>query len=176
MQKTSKNIRKEREFMGNKKAEKKNIPLITTLAATLALMCFFSGISPDAQAKSKIKKPGKVTLKSVKISNYNDLTVKWNGVKNANGYQIRYAPAKKKKGKWIKSGSWKTINAGGKVRSRKIKNLKFSSGYIVKVRADRSYTATYTQYDEMNYAWKIRAKEHKYGKYSKQKTLTAPHG
>ena len=68
----------------------------------------------------------KTTLKSVKNIKGRKLTAKWKTVKNADGYQIQYAPNKK-----FKKAKRKTI----KSTSVTIKKLKKKKTYFVRVRA-----------------------------------------
>ena len=68
----------------------------------------------------------KTTLKSVKNIKGRKLTAKWKTVKNADGYQIQYAPNKK-----FKKAKRKTV----KSTSVTIKKLKKKKTYFVRVRA-----------------------------------------
>lgn len=108
-------------------------------AAGMCALAAFAFILPPAQAGAKVKAPGKAALKSAKVTNYNEMTVQWNAAKNANGYQVQYAKAKKSNGKWIKNGSWATVKAGTKARSKKITKLEYETSYLVRVRASKSY-------------------------------------
>ena len=149
--------------------EIKNCAKFATIAIIVIIAAFFI-FAPNFNAKSKkIKKPGKPVLKSAKVSAYNNLTVRWKGAKNATAYQIRYAAAKKKNGKWAKAGGWKTITVGKKVRSKKLK-LGFSKNYIVQIRAKRAYKHTYIDYGDFFFYGQKRTKiKYKYGKYSNKK-------
>lgn len=134
---------------------------IKVTAAGMCALAAFSFALPPAQAGAKkVKAPGKATLKSVKVANYNEITAQWSAGKNANGYQVQYAKAKKTNGKWVKNGSWTTLKTGTKARSKKITNLKYETSYLVRVRALKSYKT-----DKKKTAYK-------YSTYSGNKRIT----
>ena len=68
--------------------------LLTSLILVLTLLMPFSMVSAKSPA------PSKVTVKSLKASGTNKITLKWNKAKNASSYQISF-----KEG----SGKWKVI-------------------------------------------------------------------
>lgn len=116
---------------------RKVLVLIMIIAVAVTMMPV-DGVSAYALSK----KPGKVTISSVRASG-NTVTVKWKKIYKAKKYQIAYKKASGKK--WTK----KTRSAS-KARICKIKKLKYSTKYKVKVRAYRG----------------------KWGKWSKVKTIT----
>lgn len=84
--------------------------------------------SPAPQTVSEVKKPARVTIKSVKSPKKKQLKVVYKKVSGASGYQITYAVNKKFK-------KAKTITVKAKVTSKVIKKLSSKKKYYVKVRA-----------------------------------------
>lgn len=69
--------------------------------------------------------PAKVVMKSAKNSAKGTVTVKWNKIQDANGYEVKY----------VKGSSSKIVKAKASATSIKIKNLKKGKTYKVSVRA-----------------------------------------
>lgn len=76
------------------------------------------------------KKPGKVTISSLKSTSTKKMTVKWKKVSTAEGYQVVYSTSSKFTSK-------KTITVSKSTLSRTVKSLKKGKTYYVKVRAYR---------------------------------------
>ncbi len=76
------------------------------------------------------KKPGKVTISSLKSTSTKKMTVKWKKVSTAEGYQVVYSTSSKFTSK-------KTITVSKSTLSRTVKSLKKVKTYYVKVRAYR---------------------------------------
>ena len=123
---------------------KKLISILTACVTAVGI----SGLLPASASAAKIKKPSKVTLKSVKAVTKTAVKASWKKVKKAKGYQIKIAKNKKFKGT-------RTINVKRNTSKYTIRKLKSGTKYFVKIRA---YTKV--------------GKKKVYGKWSKIKSVT----
>lgn len=83
-------------------------------------------------SNATITKPAKVVINSAKNSAKKTVTVKWNKVEEANGYEVRYVTGKNSK----------TIKAKAETSSIKISNLKKGKTYKISVRAYKTVNST----------------------------------
>ena len=104
--------------------------LLTSLILVLTLLMPFSMVSAKSPA------PSKVTVKSLKASGTNKITLKWNKAKNASSYQISF-----KEG----SGKWKVIATVKGSQTSYTHKASFTSGkkYTYQVKA---YNASSRKY------------------------------
>lgn len=79
----------------------------------------------NINTETTVNKPAKVIIKSAKNSGKKTITVKWNKVENADGYETRY----------VTGGNTKKSCVTGTATSIKIKNLEKGKTYKISVRA-----------------------------------------
>lgn len=98
--------------------------------------------------KTVNKKPGKVTISTVKSTKKKTAVVKWKSVSDAAGYQVQYAKSKSFKGK-------KTAYVYG--TSKTIKKLSRKKRYYVRVRAFKVVNGSY-QYGKWSSVKSVKVK------------------
>lgn len=111
----------------------------------------------------KVKKPSKVSIKSIQTVSTNAIRLSWKKVKKAKGYQIKLAANKNlTKGK-------KTININKNKKAKTIKDLKSGTKYYVKVRAytKRSGKKIYGKWSKIKSAYTKQKKVKKIKKKNK---------
>jgi len=98
-----------------------------------------------------VKKPAKVTIKSLKPAGSGKITVKWKKVSGAEGYQITY-------GIGSKFSQKKSVQAAGSSLSKTVKGLKKGKTYYVKVRAYKKDVKGNKVYGDYSAVKKVKVK------------------
>ena len=101
---------------------KRIVSILTTITMLLTMI-----IAPISTSAATIKKPAKVSLKSVITISTSSVKVTWKNIEEATGYQIKISS----NNNFSKAKTVNTINASKKT----IKKLKSGTKYYVKVRA-----------------------------------------
>lgn len=101
---------------------KRIVSILTTITMLLTMI-----IAPISTSAATIKKPAKVSLRSVITISTSSVKVTWKNIEEATGYQIKVST----NNNFSKAKTINTVNASKKT----IKKLKSGTKYYVKVRA-----------------------------------------